>query len=658
MPLTSVIKKPPSHPRVSEPIERVILNKPDCVRSTILSYRETGNQSIYVNAFLKLKNSESLEEKLSWLSQMTECVSLLDRKADKVVMEFLKIPWYNSAELAPAVESFILTLVMAYNYYTYIVLKQLFTFLIPDVDEKNEELLVSAGALTEEEEASNLRILNTIVAIHSHVPLSRENLLVLARKCMPYFKRHVHQHAVYTYNLLLLASYLPHLRLPLLEVIISNMVTIDVNTPRSELVIDDDEDDLDDEESSDEEDLFHMEVDDGREKTVTAPVVKEVLEFTEDPPLAMTHKEGNTLDVLMTLMLQYVHDTCHGVRRPRIPKQIGRDRLDSAPEGLPHDDESGCRAGIARASDLDEQRTVGCECGGERHDLEALKLLYTNLREAFAHLILCTQASSHVQFLVFYILALRPGLMTSFLEFLRMRKFEDPNCSRDTRRNAMAYIGSLLARGKFIPFSHVHSCLELICNWCHSYLENQERTSTNYEDFLLHSPFYYACQTVFYVFTFRYREYTEGPKKLEMARSLNLERLVHSQLNPLKVCAPPIVSNFAAVTRRFQLAYCYTILENNKRMNIPSAHMNGSRHLYSSTLDMFFPFDPYLLQRSKTYIVNHFREFDGLPEEEGKDSLEMELDDDGLDTIVSPRSSECSKSHSFSYSSSPGYKHW
>lgn len=36
------------------------------------------------------------------------------------------------------------------------------------------------------------------------------------------------------------------------------MVTIDVNTPRSELVIDDDEDDLDDEESSDEEDLFHM----------------------------------------------------------------------------------------------------------------------------------------------------------------------------------------------------------------------------------------------------------------------------------------------------------------------------------------------------------------------------------------------------------------
>lgn len=37
-----------------------------------------------------------------------------------------------------------------------------------------------------------------------------------------------------------------------------SMVTIDVNTPRSELVIDDDEDDLDDEESSDEEDLFHM----------------------------------------------------------------------------------------------------------------------------------------------------------------------------------------------------------------------------------------------------------------------------------------------------------------------------------------------------------------------------------------------------------------
>ena len=41
----------------------------------------------------------------------------------------------------------------------------------------------------------------------------------------------------------------------------------------------------------------------------------------------------------------------------------------------------------------------------------------------------------------------------------------------------------------------------------------QERVqATNYEDLQLHSPFYSACQTVFYVFTFRYKEYTENSK--------------------------------------------------------------------------------------------------------------------------------------------------
>ncbi|KAG0712994.1 RNA polymerase I-specific transcription initiation factor RRN3 [Chionoecetes opilio] len=254
-------------------------------------------------------------------------------------------------------------------------------------------------------------------------------------------------------------------------------------------------------------------------------------------------------------------------------------------------------------------------------------------------------------FLVFYLLAIRPGLATFFLEFLRVKKFENPNCFRDERRNAMAYIGSLLARGKCIPFSHIHSCLEIICAWCYSYLDKQERLqATNYEDLQLHSPFYFACQTVFYVFTFRYKEYTENSKKLALARSLNLERLVLSQLNPLRMCAAPIVNNFAAVARRYQLAYCYTIMENNKRLQIPSA-CGDEKASGSMTLDMFFPFDPYLLVRSRGFITNHYREFDGLPEDiEEEDSPGK--DEEALDSIVSPKLMD------FSYSVSPGYQKW
>lgn len=40
-----------------------------------------------------------------------------------------------------------------------------------------------------------------------------------------------------------------------------------------------------------------------------------------------------------------------------------------------------------------------------------------------------------------------------------------------------------------------------------------------------------------------------SPSGLEYLQTLNLERVVMSQLNPLKVCIPSVTSMFAAITR-------------------------------------------------------------------------------------------------------------
>lgn len=198
---------------------------------------------------------------------------------------------------------------------------------------------------------------------------------------------------------------------------------------------------------------------------------------TRDDPLSMNHKDGNTLDVLMNLMFGYIHDICHGIKRTVNQKQNG---FDSENTSEHRKGDLLCKPGSVKFADNESQRTVGCACGGSEHDIDALKNFFTDLKDVFSRIILKTHASSHTQFLMFYLLALRPGLATIFLEFLRVRKFENPNCFRDERHNAMAYIGSLLARGKFIPFCHVHSCLEIICSWCNSYLENQvSNNSTN-----------------------------------------------------------------------------------------------------------------------------------------------------------------------------------
>ena len=78
---------------------------------------------------------------------------------------------------------------------------------------------------------------------------------------------------------------------------------------------------------------------------------------------------------------------------------------------------------------------------------------------------------------------------------------------------------------------------------------------------------------------------------MKLAQSLQLEELVVNSLNPLRFCSHAIAVNFAAITRHFQLAYCYAIIENNSRVSIPVADAK------LSSVEMFFPFDPYLLKR-------------------------------------------------------------
>lgn len=83
-------------------------------------------------------------------------------------------------------------------------------------------------------------------------------------------------------------------------------------------------------------------------------------------------------------------------------------------------------------------------------------------------------------------------------------------------------------------------------------------------------------------------------------QGLNLAKIVTCRLNPLRVCLPPVVSNFASVTRHYQLVYCYSIIEHNARNNLPQVYRDSTGTATTSEkiyLDTFFPFDPYILQR-------------------------------------------------------------
>ena len=64
-----------------------------------------------------------------------------------------------------------------------------------------------------------------------------------------------------------------------------------------------------------------------------------------------------------------------------------------------------------------------------------------------------------------------------------------------------------------------------------------------------------------------------------------------------QVCLPTVVEMFAKLASRHEVAFSYTILEQNKRLVLSTeGHVTGLC-AQQNLLDCFFPFDPYQLKR-------------------------------------------------------------
>ncbi|CAL8342826.1 unnamed protein product [Merluccius merluccius] len=240
-------------------------------------------------------------------------------------------------------------------------------------------------------------------------------------------------------------------------------------------------------------------------------------------------------------------------------------------------------------------------------DVERTKELFRDLLSIFDKLILPTHASCHVQYILFYLCSFRVALAEAFLEHL-WKILQSPSYAPVLRQAAAGYIGSLLARASFLPVVTVRACTDLLVQWIHSYIDSQDSSGRQACcDVTLHGPFYTACQAVFYALIFRHRAILEDMKKgLAYLQGLNLERVVMCQLNPLNVCLPAVIKLFAAFTRKYQVAFCYTVIEKNNRQMLPVVRSsNGGDSVATNTnpLDSFFPFDPYLLKRSSNVIL-------------------------------------------------------
>jgi RNA polymerase I-specific transcription initiation factor RRN3 len=285
--------------------------------------------------------------------------------------------------------------------------------------------------------------------------------------------------------------------------------------------------------------------------------------------------------------------------------------------------------------------------------------LFSSLLAQFSNTILPTYRSRHTQFLLFHFSQTSAKRTEQFVNVCSDLAFDQlqPNVLRVT---AAAYLASFIARGAHVSpdtvrvtFYHLSKTLEE--------LRAKYEPGCKAPDVRRYGTYYAIAQALLYAFCFRWRDLIitpdgkpptdediidhQGDYEWYHSAPKVLSRSIQSRLNPLKICTPTIVAQFARMAHHLHFLYVFSLIETNKRIRL--AHTSASGYLTgiggretalskktgqeSFLLDAYFPFDPYLLPRSKRWIAEDYvqwKPIPGMPVERTEDDSDEEEDDD------------------------------
>ncbi|KAA8576483.1 hypothetical protein EYC84_006596 [Monilinia fructicola] len=264
--------------------------------------------------------------------------------------------------------------------------------------------------------------------------------------------------------------------------------------------------------------------------------------------------------------------------------------------------------------------------------------------------------SRHTQFLLFHFAQKSEHLIDQFAGTCVQLAFQ-PGRPAVLRQSSAAYLASFVARGAHVEPQVVRTVFELIgSNLDHIRTENE--LTCRGPDLKKYGTFYAMTQALLYIFCFRWRDLIDSSEVFDdedpaafIGHDLvwttgikdTLSRAIYSKLNPLKICSPPIVSEFAKIAHHLRFMYVYPLLETNKRIRLSQFSSavgngalrdsgNGASNDSWHQLDAYFPFDPYQLPVSKKWIEDDYVLWKGIPglnqDEDDDDSSGDEEDDD------------------------------
>lgn len=177
--------------------------------------------------------------------------------------------------------------------------------------------------------------------------------------------------------------------------------------------------------------------------------------------------------------------------------------------------------------------------------------LQSILLDIFDRTIIRSVRSRHVQFLLFYTCSFSDQFADDFLSLL-VHKSMDPALPALHRMSAASYVGSFIARAKYIPIDRICESLGVLADWASSYVRKFE-SPTVVPDHRKYGVFYAVVQAVLYIFVFRWKEVTAAQEdsagNLRWPRELqSIPSILNSRFRPLKVRVVEVLAAFWFLT--------------------------------------------------------------------------------------------------------------
>ncbi|KAL4446456.1 hypothetical protein ABPG74_001197 [Tetrahymena malaccensis] len=265
----------------------------------------------------------------------------------------------------------------------------------------------------------------------------------------------------------------------------------------------------------------------------------------------------------------------------------------------------------------------------------------------FSEQILITHQSKYVQFIIFYLCSLRNSFQNAFLNHLVKNITEkNPLIYKSTQINSIYYLGSYIARAKYIENESIRKIFEYLINHLNKYIQkfDERQKEENYNEGLhkIHLNLYHLLQAMLYILCYRFKAVLESKENL-LQKFHDIMDKACSNFNALFFISPNIQSVFSDVCLSYGEIQLVELFQKTSQTSQATESISAALQQRAQLLDNYFPFDPYCLQYSDKFICEIYQNWQDNNSQSSQSFAEQQIEKQQSQTSNNKKSKKMSK---------------